>query len=88
MVVNEINDPQGLGRLQGAFQIEGGWKLLINPNYSILFDHHELFNVIEDPNETTDLQDIFPDIFEDMKTTFHVSFLRIIFKLFYSYQIV
>ena len=30
-------------------------------------DHYELYNVIDDPSETTDVKNDFPDIFENMK---------------------
>jgi hypothetical protein len=69
MVVNEITTYQD--RIQGAIQIEGGWKFLINADNAQDGDqNYELYNILEDPNETTDLSDIFPDILEDMKVLF------------------
>lgn len=66
MVVNELSEI-ALGHLRGAFQIEGGWKLLLNPSGTIFFDHYELYNVFDDPGETTDLSHEFPELLDDMK---------------------
>ena len=71
-MVNEIGHSQ-IGELQGAFQIEGGWK------YFLSGATEALFNVLTDPSETMDFQDANGSIFESMKQDFTVrfSFLKI-----------
>ena len=59
------------GKKRGVIQIENGWKLLRNPQklgINPIGDHYELYNVLDDPSETTNVKDDFPEIFEDMKT--------------------
>ena len=58
------------GKKRGVLQIENGWKLLRNPGklgINPIGDHYELYNVFDDPSETADVKDDFPEIFEDMK---------------------
>jgi hypothetical protein len=67
-VINEVNE-----KTQGSFQIEGGWKFLINPQTSPnVLDTFEMYNTLNDPNETTDLKLVYPDLFEEMKSAFEV----------------
>ena len=54
-------------RLRGAFQIEEGWKYV---SAATPGGPEALFNVLDDPSETMDLQENFPDIFEAMKVQF------------------
>ena len=75
MVVNEINYAiQNLGILNGAFQIENGWKYVRRPGNPLL-PGEELFNVFEDPSESNGLKNDYPEIFEAMRIQFDVRIL-------------
>ena len=65
--MNEIS--RNNGELQGAFQIEGGWKYFRTSAPSA---QEALFNVLTDPSETMDLQDSNRPMFETMKQEFEV----------------
>ena len=71
MVVNELGNVNTLHK-RGVLQIEGGWKLLKNAQRIAVRDRYELYNVIDDPSETMDLKDDFPEIFEGMKAQIEV----------------
>ena len=73
LMVNELGTA-GIGDYRCAVQDVRGWKLLKHPRYSpAVADRYLLFNVRDDPNETTDYQTIFPDIFEEMKAKVQVN---------------
>ena len=71
MVVNELSTDIR-GGYRGAFQDEGGFKLLLNPGTSPLETYH-LYNVNTDPSETKDLQLDYPELFNQMKLRFEVN---------------
>ena len=69
MMVNEMSH-DAFRTFRGAFQMEDGWKLLRNPDWIPLEDTYFLYNVFDDPNETTDLKEQYPEKFQDMKNMF------------------
>ena len=71
MVVNELSTDIR-GGFRGAFQDEGGFKLLLNPGASPLETYH-LYDVNNDPSETNDLQLDYPELFNQMKLRFEVN---------------
>ena len=73
MVVNEVDDGYFWGN-RGAFQIEGGWKFVKNPVIFSLRSETYLYNVNDDPSETTDLKSVYPDILQSMEAQFEVNF--------------
>ena len=68
MVVNDVATKRG-SIFKGAFQKDGGWKYLQNPDVGPAITY-ALFNVFDDPNETEDLSQVYPDIFNSMKEQF------------------
>ena len=68
MVVNDVATKMG-SVFKGAFQRDGGWKYLQNPDMGPATTY-ALYNVFDDPNETEDLSQVYPDIFDSMKVEF------------------
>jgi arylsulfatase A-like enzyme len=58
----------------GAIRSEN-WKLLVNQELSV--EKYLLFDIESDPNETTNLKDDFPEIFQQMLEKYNVSYLKI-----------
>ena len=68
MVVNDVATKMGLV-FKGAFQRDGGWKYLQNAEMGPE-NNYALYNVFDDPTETEDLSQVYPDIFNSMKEQF------------------
>ena len=68
MVVNDVATKRE-SIFKGAFQKDGGWKYLQNPDVGSATTY-ALYNVFDDPNETEDLSQVYPDIFNSMKEQF------------------
>ena len=73
-VINEIGTA-GLSGFRGAYQNSDGWKLLRNPRYSTVYDNFFLFNVRDDPSETTDYKEVYPELYDAMRKRFEVGTL-------------
>ena len=71
IVINELSD-DFRGGFRGAFQNAEGFKILRNPSNKPL-PRYYLYNVRNDPSETTDLRHDYPELFEQMKLQFDVS---------------
>ena len=56
----------------GAIRVED-WKLLVNQDLPA--EKYLLFDLESDPNETTNLKDDFPEIFQQMLDKYNVSFV-------------
>ena len=69
VMVNELSH-DAFRSFRGAIQMEDGWKILRNPDWLPLEDTYFLYNVLDDPNETTDLKEEYPEKFQDMKNVF------------------
>ena len=68
MVVNDVATKRE-SIFKGAFQRDGGWKYLQNPDMGPATTY-ALYNVFDDPNETEELSQVYPDIFDSMKVEF------------------
>ena len=69
MVVNDVATKRE-SIFKGAFQKDGGWKYLQNPDMGPATTY-ALYNVFDDPNETEELSQVYPDIFTSMKEQFN-----------------
>ena len=73
LVVNEIATA-GIDDFRCAVQDVRGWKLVKHPRYTpAVGDKYLLFNVRDDPSETTDYKTEYPEILEEMKSLVKVS---------------
>ncbi len=72
LVVNELGNA-GISYYHGAIQNAEGWKLLNNPRFSpVVENKYSLYNVRDDPGEEVDYKNVYPELFEQMKSTFEV----------------
>ena len=70
MVINELSDGF-FGTYRGAFQNSEGFKLLRSPTLQPI-PRFYLYNVKDDPSETIDLKNDYPELFDQMKSQMEV----------------